>query len=78
MADIDKLKITLDCDECIGDGACVDAAPATFAMDDDDKVVLLDGSTDDRATILEAAESCPTDVIMIEDKDTGEKLWPKD
>ena len=78
MADIDKLKITIDYDECIGDGACVDAAPATFAMNDDDKAVLLEGSTDDRAAILEAAEACPVEVITVEDKETGEKLYPED
>ncbi len=78
MGDVDKLKITIDCDECIGDGACVDAAPATFAMNDDDKAILLEGSTDNRATILEAAGICPVDVITVEDKDTGEKLYPED
>jgi len=78
MADIDKLKITVDCDECIGDGACVEAAPETFALDDDSKAVVLEGSTDSRATILEAAEQCPVDVITVEDKDTGEKLYPTD
>ncbi|UCE62333.1 MAG: ferredoxin [Phycisphaerales bacterium] len=78
MADIDKLKITIDAEECIGDGACVDCAAETFALDDDAKAILLEGSTDDRAKILEAAESCPVDVITVEDKDTGEKLYPED
>jgi len=78
MPDIDKLKITIDTEECIGDGACVDCAPGTFALDDDAKAYVLDGSTEDRAKILEAAESCPVDVITVEDKDTGEKLYPED
>ena len=78
MADIDKLKISIDCDECIGDGACVEAAPETFALDDDSKAVVLEGSTESRAIILEAAEQCPVDVIIVEDKDTGEKLYPTD
>jgi ferredoxin len=78
VGDIDKLKITIDCEECIGDGLCAEAAPATFGMDDDEKAVLLEGSTDNRATILEAAESCPVDVIIVEDKETGEKLYPED
>ena len=78
MADIDNLKITIDTEECIGDGACVDAAPETFVLDDDSKAVLLEGSTDSREKILEAAETCPVDVIIIEDKTTGEKLYPTD
>ena len=78
MADIEKLKISIDTEECIGDGACVDAAPETFALDDDAKAYILENSTDDRAKILEAAETCPVDVIIVEDKETGEKLYPED
>ena len=47
-------------------------------MDDEDKAIIMDASTDDRDTILEAAKSCPVDAITIEDKDTGEKLCPED
>ena len=36
MADIDKLKIAIDRDECIGDGLCVNEAPETFELDDED------------------------------------------
>jgi ferredoxin len=59
MADIDKLKITIDRDECIGDGLCANEAPETFEMDDDTKAVLLEGSTDSRECILDAGRSCP-------------------
>jgi ferredoxin len=77
MADIDKLKITIIRDECIGDGACCDDAPGTFEMDDDGIAVCKAGSTDSRDTILEAARNCPTDAIVVEDKETGEKLVPE-
>lgn len=78
MGDIDKLKIIIDRDECIGDGLCVNEAPETFELDDEDKAVLLEGSSESRDTILEAARSCPTDAITVEDKDTGEKLYPEE
>jgi len=78
MGDIDKLKITIDRDECIGDGLCANEAPETFELDDEDKAVLLEGSSDSRDSILEAAKSCPTDAIAIEDRDTGEKLYPEE
>ena len=78
MADVDKLKITVDRDACIGDGACCGDAPATFEMDDEDKAVVKPKSTDSRDTILEAAQNCPTDAIIIEDKETGKKLYPED
>lgn len=78
MPDIDKLKITVDRDECIGDGLCAEEAPKTFEIDDDEKAVVLSDSTDDRECIIEAGKSCPVDAIIIEDKDTGEKLCPEE
>jgi ferredoxin len=76
MADIDQLKITIIEDECIGDSACQDDAPSTFEVNDDGIAVVLEGSTDDRETILNAANNCPTEAIVVEDKATGEKLAP--
>ena len=78
MGDAEKLEITIDRDECIGDGACVDEAPTTFELDDDAKAVVLEGSTDDRDAIIEAGKNCPTDCIKIVDKATGEQLCPEE
>jgi ferredoxin len=78
VADIDKLKITVDRDECIGDGLCCNEAPETFELDDEEKAVVKEDSTESREVILEAGKSCPTDAITIEDKDTGEKLCPEE
>ncbi len=78
MCDINKLRICIDREECIGDGVCVDEAPETFALDDDEKAYLLEKSKDARAQILAAAESCPVDIITVEDKETGEKLYPQE
>ena len=78
MGDAENLKICIDYDECIGDGLCVEEAPETFEMDDDEKAVLKEGSTDSREKIIEAAKSCPLDIISVEDKKTGEKIYPED
>ena len=76
MADIDKLKITIVAEECIGDSACQDDAPNTFKVNEDGIAVVLEDSTDDRETILNAANNCPTEAIQVEDKATGQKLAP--
>jgi Leucine-rich repeat (LRR) protein/ferredoxin len=73
----DKLKITIIRDECIGDGACCDDAPATFELDDDGIAILKEGDLDSRETIVGAARDCPTDAIVVEDEETGEKLVPE-
>jgi ferredoxin len=76
MADIEKLKIKILVDECIGDSACQDDAPTTFKVNEDGIAVVLEDSTDDRETILNAAKNCPTEAIVVEDRATGEKLAP--
>ncbi len=78
MPDIDKLKVTVDREACIGDGACCSDAPETFEMDDEDKAVVKPGGSDSRDAILEAAQNCPTDAITVVDKATGKKLYPED
>lgn len=74
----EKLKISIIRDECIGDGACCSDAPGTFEMDDENIAILKTPVTDDRDTILEAARNCPTEAIIVEDTETGEKLFPED
>ena len=78
MGDAEQLKITVDRDECIGDGACVDDAPTTFELDDESKAIVLEASTDERDAIIDAAKNCPVDCILIEEKATGKKLCPED
>jgi len=73
-----KYRIEIDREQCVGDGACCDAAPATFELDDEEIATVKDPGGDDPETILEAAKSCPTDAIAIFDAKTGEKIWPED
>ena len=76
MGDAAKLKICIDREQCIGDGLCVNEAPETFGLDDDQKAFVLDGPGDDLEYILAAANSCPLDIIAVEDSATGKKLCP--
>ena len=77
MPDIDKLHIEIDCEECIGDGMCVNEAPETFELNDDSKAILRDGSTDELEYILDAARACPLDIIKVVDKESGQQLYPE-
>lgn len=72
-----KYKIEVDRDLCIGDGACVGEAPNTFEMDEENIAIVKseDGDSDD--VILQAAQVCPVDAIILTDKETGEKVWPQ-
>jgi ferredoxin len=78
LADMAKYKIEIDRDACVGDGLCVDEAPDTFEMDDEDIAVVINPAGDDPEAILDAAQACPSDAIILHDADTGAKVWPED
>lgn len=73
-----KYKIEVDRDLCIGDGACCGEAPNTFEMDDDNIAVVkdVDGHTEEE--IMQAAQVCPVDAIILTDNESGEKVWPEE
>ncbi len=61
------MQVRVDRDLCIGVGNCVAFAPTVFKLDEENKAVVLDPSSVDDDTLLEAAESCPEQAIIIED-----------
>jgi ferredoxin len=69
------MRIHVDRDLCIGAGSCVQIAPAVFQLDDEHKAIVLDPNGADEDTIFEAAESCPTLAITLEDEN-GKQLYP--
>ena len=69
------MKVKVDRDLCIGVGNCVAFAPTVFALNEENKAIVLDSSSVDDNTLLEAAESCPENAIIIED-DEGHQLYP--
>jgi len=69
------MRVKVDRELCIGVSNCVAIAPTVFQLDDENKAVVIDPASADAQTILEAAESCPEDAIIIED-DEGHQLYP--
>ncbi len=69
------MKVRVDRDLCIGVGNCVAFTPTVFQLDEENKAIVLDPSSVDDDTLLEAAESCPEDAIIVED-DEGHQLYP--
>jgi len=69
------VKVKVDRDLCIGVGNCVAFAPSVFKLDAEGKAVVLDVSSVDEFTLLEAAKSCPEQAIIIED-DEGTQVYP--
>lgn len=71
-----RYKIKIDRDLCIGAASCVALAMKTFALDGENKAVVLEGEGDVPDLIKLAAESCPTKAIMLENLETGEQEYP--
>ena len=69
------MKVRIDRDLCLGVGNCVAIAPTVFKLDNENKAVVLTPSSVDNDMLLEAAESCPENAIIIEDDD-GRQLYP--
>ena len=57
---------------CCGNAECVEIAPAVFALDSKNKVVVLDSEAASLETLVEAAEACPCSAIIVEDDDGNE------
>jgi ferredoxin len=60
---------------CCGNAECVEIAPAVFALDSKNKAIVLDPDGASLEALLEAAEACPCEAIVVEDDD-GNELFP--
>ncbi len=69
------MKVRVDRDLCRGLGNCVVLAPTVFRLDEANKAVVTDPNSVDEGRLLEAAESCSENAIILED-DEGRQLYP--
>ncbi|EFC86682.1 ferredoxin [Parafrankia sp. EUN1f] len=60
--DVGGSSLHVDRDLCMGSGSCLFQAPATFDLDDEMKVVVLDES-DSADAVRAAVESCPSGAL---------------
>ena len=51
-------------------------AAKTFALDSENKAVILEGEGDVPEMVKLAAESCPTKAIILVDEETGQQEYP--
>jgi len=69
------MKVKVNRELCGGVSNCVAITPTVFKLDDQNRAVVLDPSSVDEETLIEAAESCPENAIIVED-DEGSQLYP--
>ena len=74
---INDWKVWVDRELCIGAATCVALAEKTFALDKENKAIILETANKEaKEAILDAAKGCPVTAIIIEDK-KGKRIYPK-
>ncbi|MFE9644194.1 ferredoxin [Streptomyces sp. NPDC006365] len=72
----DRWHIEVDRSVCIGSAQCVNQAPHAFHLDSARQSHPQDPDTDANEKVLEAAEGCPVEAIMISLVGSGEPVFP--
>jgi ferredoxin len=72
----DRWQVEVDRSVCIGSAQCVHHAPDAFRLDTGMQSHPVEPGTDANEKILEAAESCPVEAIMITLLESGEPVFP--
>ena len=68
-------KVRVSLERCIGAGNCVGVAPRVFQLNSLRQAEAFDPTGADDQTLRDAAESCPTDAILLFDDD-GHQIYP--
>lgn len=72
----DRWGVEVDRSVCIGSAQCVHRAADAFRLDTAMQSHPVEPETDANEKILEAAESCPVEAIMITLLGSGEPVFP--
>ncbi len=71
-----KVRVWVDHHVCVGNAMCETIAPKVFVLNANRQSEAVDPEGDTVEKILDAAENCPVSAIIVEDADTGERLFP--
>jgi ferredoxin len=72
------MKITIDRSKCDGYAKCVQAAPKVFRLDAKMIAEVIGPKAETDEKILLTAKICPTKAIMLEEEETGKRIFPTD
>ncbi|MFJ4789556.1 ferredoxin [Streptomyces sp. NPDC088794] len=72
----DRWEVEVDRSICIGSAQCVHRATGAFRLDSAMQSHPMERETDANELILEAAESCPVEAIVITLLGSGEPVFP--
>lgn len=71
-----KYTIKVIDDKCIAAASCIGVAMNTFKLNDKNIAEVISEDGDEPDMVMLAAQSCPTNAIILIDKETGKQVWP--
>lgn len=71
-----RVRIRIDRERCVGAAMCVAVAPKVFEVDSEGKATVLVEDEQDAQRVMQAAEECPAQAVILEDPDTSQQLFP--
>jgi ferredoxin len=69
------MKFRISRAACIGNGRCVDVAPDMFGLDHFNKAIIINAAEADEEKIMDAAQACPVQAVIVE-SDAGDRIYP--
>jgi ferredoxin len=73
---VNRWKISVDKNACIGSAMCVAIAPDRFALDERQRSGPVEAEIDPDEVVRDAAASCPSEAISLVDVGTGQPVDP--
>lgn len=61
------MKVSVDPDLCIACGLCEEICPEVFEVGDNETAIVIGSPDGNEDAVEEAADSCPTEAIIIEE-----------
>jgi ferredoxin len=71
-----KLRVWVDHNVCVGNAMCETIAPKVFQLNENRQSEAVNPEGETFEKIMDAAENCPVSAIIVEDAETGERLFP--
>ncbi len=65
LSAVNRIRVEVDRDLCIGSAVCVASAPQVFELDDEGKARVIDPDGAPTDEIVEAARNCPVTAIFV-------------
>ena len=65
LSAVNRVRIEVDRELCIGSGDCVASQPDVFQLDDEGKAYVVDPDAAPVDDIVEAATNCPVTAIFV-------------